>query len=384
MSFQKLKVLNVTASYKPAYVYGGPVFSLSALAEALVQQGVITHVFTTTANGAENLYVDTSITHQIEGVSVRYYKRYLGGLFFSPKLILDLWKYCRTYDVVHINSWWNFISVLSCVVCLLRHVTPVLSLRGTMSDFTFDHKKVWLKKGFHQFAGRYLLRKCHIHFTSKGELESARRWFKPNRYFILRNVIVIPPVNLIGIEIHSSLELAFLGRLHPIKNLELLIEAVNGLDFPCVLKIYGQGDPDYMRNLKSKAGKNVCWLGWVEGEEKFKALRDADIFVLISWYENFGNVLVEALSQGTAVICTKEIGIADFVEDQDLGWTVIPSVIEVRKTIEKARHEIQKRNRIREIAPKIIELTFSSLVLGEKYVVEYQKLYGFVKAGMTI
>ncbi|HLF63648.1 MAG TPA: glycosyltransferase [Saprospiraceae bacterium] len=370
-----MKVLHITASYKPAYIYGGPVFSISALTEALAQNGVGTDVYTTTANGHENLKLDTSKTYRIDGVSVKYSPRYLGGLFFSPKLMKDLWKHCKIYDVVHIHSWWNFVSIFACVVCLIRCVTPVLSLRGTMSDFSFDNKKVWVKKLFHECVGSFLLKRCNIHFTSAGELANARRWFSPARYFILRNITVIPPVSQSGTETHNSFELVFLGRLHPIKNLEILIDAIKGLDLPCRLKIYGQGDPDYVKRLKSRAGENVQWMGWVEGEEKFKALRDADIFVLISQYENFGNVLVEALSQGTAVICARGIGISDFVEEKDLGWTVIPEVEEVRKTLSYAKHDIQKRNRIRETAPRIVDLTFSAHALGGKYAEEYQKNY---------
>lgn len=368
-----MRVLHITASYKPAYVYGGPVFSLSALAEALAQQGVTTHVFTTNANGDQNLDVDTKQTHQIAGVSVRYYKRYLKGFFFSPALMRAVWKYCKTYDIVHINSWWNVVSVSACMICLWRGVSPVLSLRGTMSDFSFNNNKVWIKRFFHQLAGRHLLGRCRIHFTGKGELENAKKWFTPASHFILNNVTDIPPMYKPGNSASDNLEITFLGRLHPIKNLEMLFEAMKGFDFPCILKVYGQGEAEYVTKLKSEAGENVRWMGWVEGDDKFNALRSADIFILISQYENFGNVLVEALSQGTAVICAQGIGISDFIEDNDLGWTVIPKVDEIRNVITSAWKDKEKRRRIRETASRIVMSTFSAHVLGAEYVREYQE-----------
>jgi glycogen synthase len=58
-----MKILHIIASYKPAYVYGGPVMSVSMLAEQLALAGNQVDVYTTTANGKTELPVKTG--HQV-------------------------------------------------------------------------------------------------------------------------------------------------------------------------------------------------------------------------------------------------------------------------------------------------------------------------------
>jgi glycosyltransferase involved in cell wall biosynthesis len=53
----------------------------------------------------------------------------------------------------------------------------------------------------------------------------------------------------------------------------------------------------------------------LEGAAKWRAYRDADIFVLPSQNENFGNTAAEAVAAGTPVIVTEHCGIAPLLQD---------------------------------------------------------------------
>ncbi len=66
-----MKILIITPSYKPAYVYGGPIFSVSYLAEELSKQNEVL-VLCTTANGQSELDFPEHIINTIDGVSVRF------------------------------------------------------------------------------------------------------------------------------------------------------------------------------------------------------------------------------------------------------------------------------------------------------------------------
>lgn len=61
--------------YKPAYRIGGPILSVSALAEKLVEKGHNVTVFTTNSNQSEDLDITTDCPHQVNGVEVWYFKR---------------------------------------------------------------------------------------------------------------------------------------------------------------------------------------------------------------------------------------------------------------------------------------------------------------------
>ena len=86
-----IKILQITAAYKPAYIYGGPTMSVAKLCETLVkskEQACLSEiqgaknkdefeleVFTTTANGKTELDVTSDETTIVDSVKVTYFKR---------------------------------------------------------------------------------------------------------------------------------------------------------------------------------------------------------------------------------------------------------------------------------------------------------------------
>ena len=72
------KVLIVAASYKPAWIYGGPTYCISALCETLSAQGYDVHVITTNANGKADFTKKNGSVTIIDGIPVIYYKRITG------------------------------------------------------------------------------------------------------------------------------------------------------------------------------------------------------------------------------------------------------------------------------------------------------------------
>ena len=60
--------------------------------------------------------------------------------------------------------------------------------------------------------------------------------------------------------------------------------------------------------------KRVHFSGPLTGELKWAAYRDAQLFVLPSQNENFGNTAAEAVAAGTPVIVTKKCGIAPLLD----------------------------------------------------------------------
>ena len=141
----------------------------------------------------------------------------------------------------------------------------------------------------------------------------------------------------------------YLGRLHPLKGLDLLVEAwrsvrsslvhycdsalvaddqqtvgsgqsavgsdstharMNSCTNELLLVIAGPDEQGTLKALKEQVARlgleaSVKFAGPVYGEEKWRMLRSADVFVLPSRSENFGIVVAEALACSVPVICTK-------------------------------------------------------------------------------
>ncbi len=69
------------------------------------------------------------------------------------------------------------------------------------------------------------------------------------------------------------------------------------------LAVAGDGEAGYVRELRTMAdglgiGERVEWLGRIKGETKARWLREAGIYVLPSYSENFGIAAVEAMGAG--------------------------------------------------------------------------------------
>jgi len=115
----------------------------------------------------------------------------------------------------------------------------------------------------------------------------------------------------------------FLSRINWKKGLDRLIEAWQSVpDVPLV--IAGNDDEGYQPKLLQLAralgvADRVIFLGPVSDAHKWALYERAQLFVLPSYSENFGNVVAEAMAMGCPVVVTNEVGIAPLVEAAGAG-----------------------------------------------------------------
>ena len=132
--------------------------------------------------------------------------------------------------------------------------------------------------------------------------------------------------------------LLYLSRLSPKKNPEMLIRAFANLDLPKTkLVLAGPNESGYLEKLQSIRSElglesDVVFVGPLFGNEKISALVDADIFVLPSTNENFGNVIAESVAAGTPVVITNKCGIAPYIKDR-VGLVVSTEQHELQQAI---------------------------------------------------
>ncbi len=384
-----MKIIQICAAYKPAYIYGGPTMSVSKLSEELVKAGQIVVVLTTTANGKVELSVPVGIAQIVDGVEVFYFKRltkdhthFSPALFsFLRKLIVEEKKAGRKNElVVHIHAWWNLVSIFSCLVAKIYGVKVILSPRGMLNTYTVNHKNSWSKRLIHQLLGKYLLKEVAYHATSKQEHDDIFAFIGKSPETI-PNFIQLPTQNATEMKANDQYQLLFLGRINEIKGLENLFSALASLSINWLLTIAGEGELTYVNNLKQLATqKNIAekikWEGHVNNLQKFDLLASVDALVLPSYKENFANVIIEALAVGTPVIVSKEAGAAEYVEETNLGWITSNAPDQLAITISQSFEDIQKRIRIRANAPSTIKRDFDEAALAKKYIHMYRHLLG--------
>ncbi|MEE1945155.1 glycosyltransferase [Pedobacter sp. KR3-3] len=378
------KILQISAAYKPAYIYGGPTMSVAKLCEALTKANVPIEVLTTTANGQTELKVKPNEAQNVDGVAVSYFKRLTKDhTHFSPALLKALKSKIKQDKqvVVHIHAWWNLVSLLSCQVAKWNKVPVVLSPRGMLTDYTLGNRNASFKSIIHRFMGKRLLRYCHIHVTSEKEKQDVLRFIQPKSTTVIPNLVelgkseVAKPKNITS----AQFRLIFLSRIEEKKGLELLLKALANVSFDWSLSLAGSGTNAYVESLQLLAqqlgiASNISWIGQVKPEDKFEVLAQHDLMALTSYNENFANVVVESLSVGTPVLLSDQVGLADYVLEKELGWISTLNIENIVEQLTKAYQAKAQREQIRQIAPDLIATDFNPAQLVQKYISLYQKV----------
>jgi glycosyltransferase involved in cell wall biosynthesis len=348
------------------------------MCEALVGQGISVQVYTTTANGKTELEIVPGQWQALDGVSVVYEQRWTKDhSHFSPTLLWRLWRELQPDQVVHIHSWWNLVAMPAVLICWWKGIRPILSPRGMLGAYTLQSP---LKRWVHYLGGKWLLRQTILHATAPQEAKEALQLIPNWEHFIAPNIIDLPEPGQFSREVGTEvLRLVFLSRIDPKKGIELLLEALQAVNFPWRLELYGTGTATYVDTLQSLAielgiADRIEWKGWMSGEERYRALAKNDLFVLPSQNENFANVVLEALAVGTPVLVSDQVGLSDFVQQYKLGWVHCLTKEALAEAITIAYHGVEQRSRIEREAAALVQTHFNPTRLAQAYIAAYKKI----------
>lgn len=122
--------------------------------------------------------------------------------------------------------------------------------------------------------------------------------------------------------------LLFVGRLAPVKGIDMLLEALGTLihELPNLrLTIVGDGpERKRLEVVAAPLGKHVSFVGYKSQAEVAELMHATDIFVLPSFAEGVPVVLMEAMASEVPVIATTVAGVGELVEDGVHGHLVHP------------------------------------------------------------
>jgi glycosyltransferase involved in cell wall biosynthesis len=270
----------------------------------------------------------------------------------SPALRRWLDRQCgdgRTH-LLHNHGMWQMNAVYPAWAAAQFNVPLVWSPRGTLSEWALQHK-AGRKRLFWRVVQRNALeRTTCFHATADSEHEDIRRLGFKQPIAVIPNGIDVPSSALDAAKSCSaSRTVLFLSRLHPGKGLENLLQAWSALElrFPdWRLRIVGDdggyhGTYGFRDRLVSLAHSlrlsAVTFSGPLFGVLKENAFREAALFVLPTYSENFGVAVAEALSHGTPVITTKGAPWAG-LQEHNAGWWIDIGVEPLRACLQEAMH----------------------------------------------
>jgi glycosyltransferase involved in cell wall biosynthesis len=388
-----MKILQIVPSV--SLVYGGPSQMVLGLSKALAKQGINLTIITTNSNGDQGqppLNVPLKTPLKQDGYNIIYFqcspfKRYK----FSLDLLNWLNKNFHNYDLAHIHALFSPLSTASATICRLKKLPYILRPLGTLDPADLRKKKQLKIFYGNLFEKPNLARAAGIHFTSQKESDVS------TRFGVKTNDLVVPlgvefPANLpslgmtrqqLGISPDKPL-LLFMSRIEPKKGLDLLIPALQsllklGLDFHFVLAGANPQDRDYQNSIydlinNSTLAKCTTITGFVTGEMKLGLLQDADLFVLPSYYENFGIVVAEAMAMGTPVLISNQVYICQEIERAKAGWICKCNQDDLIKQLQLAIQDREARKERGLNAHKLVAAKYSWSAIARQMISIYEDL----------
>lgn len=340
-----MKLLCVTPWYYPAFQFGGPIASVHGLNKALAKNGVDVTVYTTNAGLDEKVPVNSEI--DIDGIRVVYFS--LTKIFnfpalskwqFSVEMTKALSDKIFEFDIIYINGLWSYPATVSCYYSRRYEKPYIVAPRGMLYSYTMK-KKAWKKLPYYQiFTKKDMRCASAIHYTTSDEAKQCHTRLRLNNEALIVPNGIDPAVFPCRSEseilkskypiLKNKKVVLFLGRICWIKGLDVLVKSFSLLAKErgdVHLLIVGPDENGYEKKVRrwleeEGVADRATFTGMLEGDEKLDAYLGSDIFVLPSYSENFGMVVVEAMSCGLPVVISDQVGICDDVETAHAGVIV--------------------------------------------------------------
>lgn len=311
---------------------GGFAEAVPAMAEALAARECEVSIATV---GREGELAQRAIDARGHGVDVRVFAPSRPRrIYFSREMLRSLGALVRECDVVYLQGCWTFPIWHAGRLAMRYGKRLVMGPAGSLNPAHLRRSR--LVKRIASIIDYSLLRRADaIHATSMAE----REWIlavrgigsRSQRVHVVPLGVEAPQWCDPGLEPSSPDTLLYLGRIHPMKGLDVLVEALSlhvagNEASPLCLMICGPDEEGTLVRLRSLAarlgvGDRMDFRGPVSGDAKWRLVADAGGLVLPSRGENFGMAIAEALAVGRPVICTRECPWPT-LEDEGAGWVV--------------------------------------------------------------
>jgi glycosyltransferase involved in cell wall biosynthesis len=378
-----LRILYCSNAFPPADREGGPPFSSFHLATALVDAGAEVRVVTTDRNGSHRLDVPTDRWREFQGLPVWYARTWRGPWVYGPTLSRVINEEVARADcVISASTLWTYTGYCIWSACGKSGKPSLLYLRNLLSPWALGYRG--LRKRLHwNLLGRRILASADAVVALSGqEREDIRRMGVRARIEVIPNGAIAPDASPALTRERLSRYLPvldgrryvlFLGRLHPIKGLDLLLAAIERLsvEFPDVAFVLaGPADRSFASKMKAildqhDPTRRVVLPGTVSGEAKTLLLKFAHAFVLPSYSEGLPVAVLEALASGCPVVITKQCNLPE-VAVAGAGIEINPDQSELAAAIGRLLLDTGLRQAMASNALRLAKEKFDWGVIGTR------------------
>lgn len=326
-----MRILIASQYYHPAYDFGGTVTNAVAIAEGLQSIGHEVFVVTTNVINSNQRPNRHSWKEVVNGVSVYYFGTWLSlnKSHVNPEVFWFARSKLRDFDALHIIGLYDSLGTILASFAKRYRIPYSVEPSGMLSPNGLGSR---LKKVYQILVGDRLFRNARaiVVTSAKEKRDIFAEGYNTVPCLLRYNGVDLRPYKTLPLQgklreeigIASDLPLLlWMGRIEPIKNLEQLFVGLSQLqDIPWHLALIGPVESEeYFSSLHSSATDlgilpRLHFVSPRYGEQKISAFVDADVVVLVSNSENWGNTIQEAIATGVPVLVTDTCGVAEVVE----------------------------------------------------------------------
>lgn len=357
-----MKIYFPIGAFYPSQI-GGPCNTLFWHTCALASKGIDVDITTTSIGIKPGVVKHDKILEKECG------KVYYGSAsHISWDIVKQIFAGVRSADVVHLNSLFHIISIISFFYTRIFFPKKkiIWSVRGELSPNALNFSKI--KKKPFLFLYKRSTKNILFHSTAEKETEEIRSVFGNVNIVEVPNFI--QPSKRIE-DATTKKQFLFVGRIHKIKALHKMIEGFSMsklfMNSEYILAIVGKHEErhlDYYKELleliiSKNMQDKIQWKGHLTGEEKEKIYAESFAFILPSETENFGNVVLESLNQSIPVIASKKTPWS-ILEKYQCGFNIDNTPQSIAETIDKIMGMPEEQyQKMRENATLLVDEKFN-------------------------
>lgn len=319
---------HVVAGLHPKF--GGPSRTVVQLTDALARHKELAVTLLT-----QGLFGDPAVPSSVE-VNRRVVEsrsRHALRLGLPIRRELECLTSLQTPTLIHSHGLWTPANHWAAVEARRCSIPLVIQPRGMLEPWALKHNALKKSVAMAVYQHRDLASAKMFVATADMEFESIRALGLRQPVAVIPNGVLLGLATQLGAAVcaplatRSSRSALFLSRLHPKKGILNLLSAwASAAPQGWRLQIAGPDEGGHLAEVLALAHKlgidqAIEYLGELDGEAKTRAYRNADLFVLPTFSENFGVVVAEALAHGVPVITTRGAPWAD-LQTFGCGWWI--------------------------------------------------------------
>ena len=380
-----MKILHIVISLIPEW--GGPTKVVTELTETLAKKGVDVTIFAPVQKGDEVKIV------RPKGVNLRLFEQSFFAQWwpgYSSGLAKALAQEVEQFDIVHIHELWSYPHFVASRAARKAKKPYIVTIHGCLEPWAINHK-AFKKKIYSALIQRRILQKAvALHAITNEEVKHIQDFGVDNKIVMIPNGI--NPQEFQTLPARQELEqlypslagkqvVLFLGRLHPIKGLDILARAFGKVvreRNDVYLLAVGPESNGYQKEIEKileaegALGK-VVFAGMLTGQEKLAVLSGADICVIPSYSEVRSIIALEAMACGLPIIITRQCHFPE-VAGAKAGLVIEPEVNQLAAALEQLLGDSHLRQEMGVNGQRLVMEKFTWDKVADEMIKLYQKV----------